>query len=446
MRFRLFVIGLALLAASGCDLLGQLNGNGNSEAEAAPVLVIGVDGLDPYIVMVMRSRGELPHLDALMDRGAHGILYSEKEIRSPALWTTVATGRPRSVHGIYDFVTGSKYWPEDQRANKKRLVTSDMRRVDALWNYATDGGRTTAVVGWLNTWPAERIDGVVVAPYVALGQSKQITIKGAVYEDEDRQVFPEERWNELRPLVVGKDEVPAATVREFVGPKHNELGRIYPILNRYEDGLRWSLAHTDTMHALTMSLMESDAPDLTMVYFEGADSLGHRFWLFRESTYRISRTLSAVDLSPRYASALKATYGDVLEEYYRYVDTKIGELVEAAPAGATILVVSDHGFGDWREHVPPLEGTPFTGQHRLEGFVAMAGPNVPEDSRLNGATLYDVAPTVLDALGLPIPEEFEGSVMVPTIPGKLPPVDADETSDEVERQELERLESLGYVE
>ena len=381
-----------------------------------------------------------------MDRGAHGVLYSEREIRSPALWTTAATGRPRSVHGIYDFVTGSKFWPEDQRGGKKKLVTTDMRRVDALWNLATDEGRTSAVVGWLNTWPAERIDGVVVAPYVALGESKQITIKGSVYEDEERQVFPEERWNELRPLVSERDKIPAATVREFIGPKHAQLARTYPILGRYEDGLRWSLAHTDTMHAITESLIESDSPDLTMVYFEGADSLAHRFWLFRESTPHIARTLASVDLSSRNAAALKATYGDVLTEYYKYVDQKIGSLVEAAPKNATILVISDHGFGDWQERVHPLETTPFTGQHRIEGFVALAGPHVPADSRLHGATLYDVAPTVLHAMGLPIPEEFEGSVMVPTIPGKLPPVEDGDELTEAERLELERLESLGYVE
>ena len=123
----------------------------------------------------------MPTFAKLIEGGTRSVLMSEKPMRSPALWTTIATGQPRATHRIFDFVTGSWYWPKAERKKKQRLVTSDMRESPALWNMASDAGKESLVVGWLNTWPAEKINGVMVAPYVALGKKKQTSIKGKIY-------------------------------------------------------------------------------------------------------------------------------------------------------------------------------------------------------------------------------------------------------------------------
>lgn len=44
------------------------------------------------------------------------------------------------------------------------------------------------------------------------------------------------------------------------------------------------------------------------------------------------------------------------------------------------------------------------GSHARQGFFAMAGPNVPPLGRFSVLHLLDVAPTILDLLGLPLPE------------------------------------------
>jgi predicted AlkP superfamily phosphohydrolase/phosphomutase len=431
--------------------------------EPGPVLLLGADALDLEVLRPLVAAGRLPHFARLLEQGAHGVLLSEREMRSPALWTTIATGRPRDVHGIYDFITGSRFWPQDQRGGRQRLVTSRMREVPALWQMASRAGRRVAVVGWLNTWPAEKVDGVMVAPYVALGESKQVTIKGAVYPDERRQVHPPERWPALSELIVSPQQVPADLVASFAPPPGPALLRAYPILERYHRALRWSLANTLTMKRILLHLIERENPDLAMVYFEGSDSLAHRFWLFRDPPKRIRAQLRDAGLSTEHAELLAERYGGLLDRYYALLDEVLGALWQALGERARIVVVSDHGFTSWTGRYDLNPKVPFTGEHQLEGALLVGGPGIQPGRRLVGATLYDITPTVLDLLRIQLEAPFEGRSLAArlgvepagaaTTAGGDPPTghdDSDEEPDDdeapFEREEIERLRSLGYVE
>ncbi len=429
---------------------------GVDEGPRSKVLVIGTDGFDPLQVKRLAARGALPHLSALMRQGASGTLFSEREIRSPALWTTMATGRPREVHGIYDFVTGSRLWPADRRDEPRRLVTSNMRAVPAIWNIASEAGRTVGVVGWLSTWPAESVHGVMVSPYVALGQKKQHTIKGGLYADEERQVYPEARWEEIKQQIVSPFALAEAEIEALVPNAPDDLAALYPRLRRYRVAARWSLAHTQTMRNTTLALLETDRPDLTMVYVEGADSLGHRFWVFSQPDAEIEAQLTAAGLPTGHAARLSALYGEVVDHYYQTVDAMVGELLAAVDEDTLVMVVSDHGFGSRSGQWGINANVPFEGEHRIEGFVAIRGPGVVAGSTIHGATLYDVVPTVLDALGLPALEDGEGDSLLPalthTLGGSGARVAAEGRKKKAtpmdspfDAEEVERLRSLGYV-
>lgn len=58
-----------------------------------------------------------------------------------------------------------------------------------------------------------------------------------------------------------------------------------------------------------------------------------------------------------------------------------------------------------------LSYQPMTAVHRLHGFIALRGAMVPAGRQITGATLLDVAPTVLYLLGAPIPAAMEGRVL-----------------------------------
>ncbi len=53
-----------------------------------------------------------------------------------------------------------------------------------------------------------------------------------------------------------------------------------------------------------------------------------------------------------------------------------------------------------------------SGTHRLEGIVLLRGPDVQAGVELQGANIVDLAPTILYLLGLPVPDDMDGRVLV----------------------------------
>ena len=93
---------------------------------------------------------------------------------------------------------------------------------------------------------------------------------------------------------------------------------------------------------------------------------------------------------------------------------------------------------------PPTE--PYN--HKLDGIVAIAGEDVESDADLSGAHLFDVAPTLCAALGVPRSDRMDGDVL-----GAVSSTDEydypefDGTVRETNDEEIEdRLSALGYLE
>ena len=93
---------------------------------------------------------------------------------------------------------------------------------------------------------------------------------------------------------------------------------------------------------------------------------------------------------------------------------------------------------------------------RLEGTIIVGGPGIEAGSRIEEATLYDLAPTLLDMLGIAVEAGFEGRSLFPELRPESPTrIDisqftqsrsAEAGADESFRaEEIERLRSLGYV-
>ncbi|MFI5420781.1 MAG: hypothetical protein ACHQ1H_07410, partial [Nitrososphaerales archaeon] len=57
------------------------------------------------------------------------------------------------------------------------------------------------------------------------------------------------------------------------------------------------------------------------------------------------------------------------------------------------------------------KSTLWCGTHSSEGVIAVSGPGVVK-SKIMGATLDDVTPTILYMLGLPVPSDVDGAVLL----------------------------------
>ncbi len=53
-----------------------------------------------------------------------------------------------------------------------------------------------------------------------------------------------------------------------------------------------------------------------------------------------------------------------------------------------------------------------SGNHRMNGMVFAAGPDIEKGRELKDASILDIAPTVLGLMGLPIPENMDGQILV----------------------------------
>jgi predicted AlkP superfamily phosphohydrolase/phosphomutase len=103
---------------------------------------------------------------------------------------------------------------------------------------------------------------------------------------------------------------------------------------------------------------------------------------------------------------------------------------------------------------------PLTGTHTMDGILIARGAGIRQGMRLEGATIIDLAPTILHLMGLPVPEDMDGQVLQETFteeyriqhpvqfgpPAPLEPWSPGEDYEGEELEELgERLRGLGYL-
>jgi predicted AlkP superfamily phosphohydrolase/phosphomutase/Flp pilus assembly protein TadD len=403
------------------------------------VIVLGIDGLDPGVVETLAAEGRLPNLARLRETGAFGRLRSQPPLLSPVVWTTIATGQPMERHGIAHFTV------TDPATGEHSPVTSDLRRVKALWNIASDRGLDVAVVGWWATWPPEEVRGSIVSDrtsyHFLLDPGRRVDPAVAL-------THPSGLAERIRPLVRRPDQVTAADLAPFLdAPLEPAAGPL-----RFDDDVahfRWALAAAETQRRVALKLWEEDRPRLLMVYVEAVDTASHLFGhLFRAS-----------GLSGELAEQQRR-FGRTVEETYRYADGLVGDLAAAADADTTLLVVSDHGFDLGRLPDDPSATRDMRrvseAYHRLEGTILMHRRGV-RPGPVAGATILDVAPTVLALLGLPAARDMPGKALrsaldVPALPEAIATYEDGSArralaprDRETDAEVLERLGALGYV-
>ncbi len=101
-------------------------------------------------------------------------------------------------------------------------------------------------------------------------------------------------------------------------------------------------------------------------------------------------------------------------EIYRPRDLYSGPYTDcAADLSFTPRDWSNQGYGvhdfasnRWLEASPDRSGT-----HRMNGIFFLRGPGIRPNYHVEGASLWDVAPTILALMGVPIPKDMDGHVL-----------------------------------
>ena len=71
-----------------------------------------------------------------------------------------------------------------------------------------------------------------------------------------------------------------------------------------------------------------------------------------------------------------------------------------------ITILPNDGYETWN-----YRPRGWTGVHKREGVFLACGPGIKRGVEIQGARIYDLAPTILHVLGAPMPRDMDGSVL-----------------------------------
>ncbi len=345
--------------------------------------MIGLDGADWRYLDAAMAAGTMPELARLVREGRRGVLLSEQPPLSPLVWTTMMTGVSPLEHRILDF---ARLRPEDRAPEP---ITSSERRAPAIWNMATVAHRRVVVLGLWATFPAEPVDGLLVADrffsFLHPGEAPRGSVAPASRREWATARLRQARAAaELPALRAYLPDLPAEELQEPFGATDPYASPLA--------ALRRILVETATYDALFRDAVAELDPDLAILYLQGSDSIGHAFARF------VPPALPGVD------AADVARYGGVPEVYFRHLDALLGAYrLRAERRGARLLLVSDHGFR-WGDERPAVLSAWAPGTaakwHRQEGIWLLWGEGVRAGSGARGG-VRQVCATLLDLLGMP---------------------------------------------
>ncbi|MFO0962946.1 MAG: alkaline phosphatase family protein [Phycisphaerales bacterium] len=411
------------------------------------LLIVGWDAADWHLLDPLMAAGKMPHFRRLVEQGVRAELRTLEPTLSPLLWTTIATGKTADKHGILGFVE------PNPSGEGLRISSSTSRRTKALWNILTQSGRRVHALGWYASHPAEPIAGVCVsnlfnrAGGAAPGQAWALP-EGCVHA-------PDALRTALAAARVDPVQERGALLRELIpdAPAQARKGRV-------ADMIAGEWARNRTIHRAALELLRAERAasadwSCAMVFYDAIDTIGHHCMEFRPPRMAHVR---AEDVR---------TFGGVMDRVYMLHDQMLGELLDAAGPGTTVMLLSDHGF--YSDHQRPVheEWRGATGAvvearwHRPEGVLVLSGPGFRAGETIAAPTLLDIAPTALAALGLPVGADMDGRVVteafaqIPAI-ATVPSWDAQEgesgmhpaemRNDPFEaREALRQLIDLGYM-
>jgi hypothetical protein len=365
------------------------------ELPSARVVLIDIDGASLDFITPAAADGRLPNFERILDAGAALHLATLKPTQPAPVLTALATGKLPAHNGvrsaaIYSATAGPgatlDLLPDYCFAHGLVTVgllsetpqTSAALRAQPIWSILSQSGTPSTVIRWPLTWPAQPLLGALVTDQYHRASDL------ALAADEPGYTYPTELALDLDPSVL--DE-PATAASALPGPDYPAAGPLA----------------LDRLYVAIANRLESrGSSPLLALRLEGLDATGHYY--LRQAMPRAFGDVSDEE---------RRKYGQVLEQYYRYVDAVIGGVIDGLGPRDLLLVVSPFGLEPLSPAKRLLEhsigNTALSGSHERapDGFLLAYGRPV-KPGRLPRGAIVDVTPTILYFLGLPVGRDMDG--------------------------------------
>lgn len=256
------------------------------------IAVIGLDCAAPELVFD-RFKDKLPNLTEMASRGLYGGLESsDPPITIPA-WMVMVTGKSPGELGLYGFRhrRGNSY-------DKQWIATSNRVRDEKIWDILGKMDKKSILIGVPPSYPVYPLNGDMVGCFITPSIESQYTFPKELEEDIER--------------LVGEYMV---DVEFRIDDKESICDEVYEM--------------TEKRFKVINYLIENREWEFLMFVEIGLDRMHHAFWRYFDESHHL------------YEPGTK--FETVIEDYYIYLDNKIGKLLDRFDDDTRVLVVSDHG-------------------------------------------------------------------------------------------------------
>jgi predicted AlkP superfamily phosphohydrolase/phosphomutase len=262
------------------------------------MVVLGLSGFNPELVEGWLE--DLPNLRRMQEEGIWGKMESTVPPNIPQAWTCAQSSRNPGVFGFWDF----RYRDEFSYGE---LKTIDCRvkdqRVTALYKILPMCGQKIAVVNVPVTWPPPRIPGgYSISSFMTPDLEKGFT-------------WPKSLADEVQDLV-GEYIIDVFEA----GENYLQMEKDRVLKRSYEmDAQRFTLLK---------HFIGKKQCDCIITVIMGTDRMAHFFYRYLDDQHR------------RYEP--DSQYGNVLHDYYIWIDEQIGEIRDNLDEDTALFVHSDH--------------------------------------------------------------------------------------------------------
>ncbi|HKI84341.1 MAG TPA: alkaline phosphatase family protein [Candidatus Krumholzibacteria bacterium] len=393
-RLRLFVFGLCL---SLCVAFLASCGSGSNEAsDPSEIFILGVSSLEWSRLDALMDQGKLPNFSKIVKGGTRADPQGEDPLAVAALWASIQSGKRDAKHQVYGNFEPMQNGLVCPARSVSRLTTS-------IWQMLSRNGHSVALVGLPVSFPAEVVRGQVVSNMAFPNRWSETSEVSFHPQEGQRETYPNALFQELKKLYRPADSISREELTRFFVLNEKEFSMAYdePLgsIQHLDNPLRdFALTHQTDLSYLDMALYlkEHYHPELTACLLELPAVVSPPYWYFVQPEGLIAQ-------SPNYRR-----FRDTVNETYRWIDERLGTVLDALDRNATLIVVSERGFGI--EHVQNAEGeTVPLAQAKPNGVLILYGHGIAKGKRLSFTKVYDLAPTILSMENTPIGDDLDGT-------------------------------------
>lgn len=445
----IFVLAITMFMIFGCSKKDDTTSeNKIMKLSQKKIIILGMDAAEWRLINRFIERGGLPNFKRLKQIGTCGNLKTIEPTLSPIIWTSILTGQTPDKHGIQHMYL-------DYGKGGLAPVSNSLRKVAALWDIFSGSGMSVGAINWWATWPVQQINGYMISNQMIVAHRRFWTDIGygeKLEIEKNNIVHPSELITELEPLMGIPGTSSFEEISRFVTmPASLEKNFKAPDKFSWNDLI--SKLEVPRMVDLTVEnfyqyLKKRIPVDVTMLYLMGLDGIQHWFWEFMEPE----------KFKHRITVPEGFDFSKTIENYYAFTDKMLGRIMEDIKDGGGLFLMSDHGFEAIPSYVPGPGQISAGHENAPDGIFCAVGEGIKKGSRIS-LSIYDIAPTILAYMGLPVADDMVGQVKqeifekaraiehIPTysIPSYFVPVEKKKASKGTEKAILNRLKALGYI-